>query len=681
MRAFAGLVVRELREDVPYAAGLLAVTCVLCVVSVALSAGQDGAASAYQYTYMLTLLVPIAAAAIGARRFSAEYTSGAALLLGSAPLPRWMVWLTKALVGYAVYFVCCAVPIAVRLSPGFPWSAESTPYGALSVKAALGSGLTPYLLALIISSLGKPGLTAAVLSLVGGTAASALLGGAMMRVQAAGPGGWLASGPTLTLLYGYSILSRLLPALLAVAGLIAYARCMPGEPRRSWPRAAGLVLSMAVLGLGLSLGAGAAMSRLRTPAAAGEIRSAHCAADGSRVLFRAEAALPAMAGSAHWALKTGSDEPFYLGSGMTSAEWSERLGGYVLTAGRYVTDGTRELWLLRPGQPMAPLGSMTANDSRMAFETRVIPSPDGTVAALCMTGVEGSSVSFVAPPGVQTPSELVRPGDGFLGWGDDAWVLYVARPQGVGGKQRTAVLRLARGAQPVTLAEVDGSYLARAPESGQWAVLVPEDESINFEPPHDGWAVNLKTGERSRLAGLEGLSTCTVSPDGTRLAALSRPFAPGTLKLRVYDLATGRIVADGLAPWRTIQLCPDAGTGSGSGSLTYSPDGPMWSPDGRRLATWVDVGAGDVSVLVWDLQGAEARHRPIAVKGPKRALAGWWADGRLVAVTLPAEDTAPDTSSSASRRVRPNLTGEIALLDPDTGDLQRLYETRPLRAR
>jgi len=680
MKAVLGLLAKELREETTYAAGLFAIISVVCLLSAVAVGGGGQDARTYPYQYLPLMLLPFCAAGLGARRFSWEYTSGAGLLLSSAPMARWAVWLTKALAGYVLYVVSCALPVALRVGPALTWGGGDGPTVAVAPTSILASGLATYLLALVISSLGRPGRTAALLALLLGMASSLVLVGERALSGVAAVGGWLSLEPGPTVLYARQALSALLPVALTITGLVAYGRCAPGEPARQWSRATGLLAGVIALCLLVSVGIGLARSRVTTPLPAGEIQDAACTRDAGRLVFRAQTGGYGGGALAWWELRPSG--PKYLTDSFWGVSRQERLGGYLVLTGGLPPSSPGAIWLLREGGERAYVANVPPRDMGAFMPTpEMVPSADGTVVALNSRSLAETMLEFCAAPGVWTPEELLEAGDSFIGWGDTGATAYVLRLGGSAGHYRSRIMRLAKGERTSVVASPEGRYVPAATAVGEWAVLKPAARSFFGRDAEDGYAVNLETGAQVLLPDLGMATACSYSTGGALFAAAYPLHATRNPAMRVYDLRTGRVLLDSTRPWRKLQLYSPAVAADYSRlgrSSAHQYGTPMWSPDGRRVAMQIEEEGGRATVAVYDLRAEDYPAEPTIVDGPQRTLSGWWADARLVVVTLQASHTVMPGNFEARRATRPRPTAEVALVDPDTGTLQPILETQAM---
>jgi hypothetical protein len=220
----------------------------------------------------------------------------------------------------------------------------------------------------------------------------------------------------------------------------------------------------------------------------------------------------------------------------------------------------------------------------------------------------------------------------------------------------------------IIIAALVAAFPAAAQEADMPLIVVRFDDPTLYA--YDGAALT----PICAVAGEEPYGQVAVSPDGQRIAFMTRPafvvaapegsMGEGMMANKLYfcDLASGatQVVADQPEGATTID-----------GYMIYSM--PAWSPDGTGLA-WNqrDAMGEGVTTILYDLaQGVSAEHQR-----PGRSAAfvipgiEWGAAG-VVYYDMPM--TADGTAGA----------GEVTLIDPATGDAQTLpvlAETRVLGA-
>ncbi len=144
----------------------------------------------------------------------------------------------------------------------------------------------------------------------------------------------------------------------------------------------------------------------------------------------------------------------------------------------------------------------------------------------------------------------------------------------------------------------------------------------------------------------------------------------------MYDLESGRILSDHAEPWRSVELSPARGSTEKSVGWQYGE--VRWSPDGQRVAASILERSEVTSLAIWGLGREGAPRKSVAVSGPERTFAGWWADGRLVMATGSASDVDEVRRMLHGRATPSNRPGRLTLIDPETGAAESLYATRRL---
>jgi dipeptidyl aminopeptidase/acylaminoacyl peptidase len=223
-------------------------------------------------------------------------------------------------------------------------------------------------------------------------------------------------------------------------------------------------------------------------------------------------------------------------------------------------------------------------------------------------------------------------------------------------------------------------------------------------------------------------STVALSPDGQWIAHTveSVDRVPRDTLSRAYS-ASGFPFAEGDARMEATLTNTKTGEAIRLGGATSASWGPVWSPDGRRVAFYSDEG-GEAGIWVWDVTTRAAKRFPGVIARPFFGfeLVRWMSDGeRLVVKILPNDLTiaqanalgrtaarassgfppvAPGQPSVRVRKVEPNTTspavptkpttteraapvgdvqwaiGDLAVLDVRTGTVARLVQRTAVRA-
>ncbi len=147
--------------------------------------------------------------------------------------------------------------------------------------------------------------------------------------------------------------------------------------------------------------------------------------------------------------------------------------------------------------------------------------------------------------------------------------------------QTARVWGLHPGADPTHVTE-------RSFDGVRAVTFVPGTEDLLVGSTRDGtirrWSVRTGALGTDIPTSLKMVSTLSVSPDGSRVAAGGGDFIRADIQL--FDLRTGRLLAE-----RRVQhLDPHAAVANGTGMLTFSPDGSL-------LAT---VHLQDYTLRLWD---------------------------------------------------------------------------------
>ena len=697
VRPMLALLLKELREAA--AAGLGVLALVLGALVAVGTVPMAASTRAYLVPALPSLVAVIAAAVLGARGFSPEFTHGAGRFLYSSPVPRGVLWLTKGLAGYSLYLLCAAVPCVVYTSL---WAAQNTtglPIEPVRLSALLRGGAVPYLLALLVSSLGGAGLTAVGVTLfsLGVRSALPLLGLSAFSVPVAST--WLALAPGNPLARAVWAYQSLLPAGLIVVGVLSHGRMSLAEPGRRWGYTAGSLVPMAILAAVLAVPCGLLRARFTAPQPRGEISQVRVSADGRHVVFRASGR---SAGMTRWALEAGSPDPIYLGDTVWDGRWDDDVNGYLLLAGVRGPRKSPECWLVDPeGMRRYLTTAPRAFRTGGASVEEVWVRPDRKALAMSQGSSNNGALHLSAVRGARPSGIAVKPDDTFLGWakaGDAAFVLRltVAGGQDPGlspeARARLRSLQIAAGVPhrsgllrlepdgPKSIAELPGLLRVLAVSGGASVALKPGSGLHSAGEAPDGWVIDLHSGKRVLLPGLGRVESAGFSPDGGMLAGLCPDPWSQTRTLRIYDTRTGRVVLDDAGPWREVRLFSQGMAAELSGSRVLDPEygAPVWSPDGRHVAVPVSRRHEMATVQVWSLAERPGAAAEVEQQDPPRTFAGWWHDGRLLVVTLEATRT---QAQGAGRPPTPNPTGEIVLVDPDDGTLETLFTTRPATSR
>ncbi len=697
VRPILALLLKEVREAA--AAGLGVLALVLGALVAVGTVPMAASTRAYFVPLLPSLVAVLAAAVLGARGFSSEFTHGAGRLLYCSPVPRGVLWLTKGLAGYSLYLLCAAVPCVVYTSL---WAAQNTtgvPIEPVRLSALLRGGILPYLLALLVSSLGGPGLTAVGVTLLalGVRSVLPLLGLSAFSVPVAST--WLALAPGNPLARAVWAYQSLLPAGLIVVGVLSHGRMNLAEPGRRWGYTAGSLVPMAILAAVLAVPCGLLRARFTALQPRGEISQVRVSADGRHVVFRASGR---SAGMTRWALEAGSPDPIYLGDMVWDGRWDDDANGYLLLAGPWAPRGRLECWLVTPEGMRRYLTTAprTFRTGEASVE-EVWVRPDRKALVMSQGSSSNGALHLSAVRGARSSGIAVRPDDTFLGWAKTGAAAFVLRltvagsedprlpPEALarlrdvqiaaGVPHRSSLLRLEPDG-PKTIAELPGLFSVLAVSRSGPVALAPVSRFQPGEHAPDGWVIDLHSGKKVLLSGLGRLESAAFSPDGGMLAGLCGDRWSETWTLRLYDTRTGRVVLDGAGPWREVRLFSQRPAADVSGSRISHPEygAPVWSPDGGHVAVPVS-GPGELSpVQVWNLAERSGAVTTVAHEDPPRTFAGWWHDGRLLVITLEAAKT---KAPRAEKPSTPNPTGEIALVDPDDGALETLFTTRPATSR
>lgn len=377
------------------------------------------------------------------------------------------------------------------------------------------------------------------------------------------------------------------------------------------------------------------------------------------------------------------------------------------------------VWGVLAALGLAILGVIVAGDRVGARVARTFPLDGGEVSARSRIGLEFAETMRAAS--VEARFELEPPVDGAFEWDgqqvwfrpaqplqpdrtytarlktgalsrtgratqqDWAWRFRVRAPAiaylaSIGGGPREVWRIAASGGEPQQLTRTDGRVydFAVAPDGEQIAYSV-----VNDERGADLWLID-RDGQRARMLVACGADLCSVpawSPDGARLAfsrepAGLSPGAPnGPPRVWTVDVVSGQA-----AP-----LYADTQV------LGY---GPVWSPDGRRLAFF---DGSTQSIRLFDIQSG----REMLVKTLMGTVGAWSPDGtQMLFNDMNLETGAPYVSLARAdfetETITPVLGQEpnfadyatpawspdgewiaIALRTPDSGPGKQLWLLRP----
>ncbi len=679
MRAFIAVVAKEAREAFPL--GLLMTTTTL-VVSVVSAVATEGNAS--MWSWVVPILTLVAAAVMGARAFRSDAVSGLSPL-STGPMRRGMVWLAKALAGYALYVVFWAVPTAAvqrQLSVGADLGSSFGP--VIAATAVKGAGA--YLLAFGFAALGVTSIGAMAGVLVLSVVAGAALSGLLLRAQWGWSGAWLSQepGPTASLAAG------LLPASALIALLVAsawtYAHTPSREMRQRVSNAWRLGAVLFVLSPVLALGTAAAWVRVAVPQPVGELQQVTLSGDGRDLVFAAGCGTYLRRRHALWIQEVGSASARYICEYSFGTRLQAASEGVVMTTGLPGLSKEQQIWLVHPSGNREFFGELGGRPPLGFSRGGLELSPDrGLVAIAPSVPGRGDELQFRARPGVPVPRFDTRPGDEFLGWGDDGRSVYIQRTEGDANTPRqwsigkgadggtvitdvtrgnwvepsTRILRADPDGRAVSVASVPGTFDAVIDPSSQYVALTPNGMMKVTDEQRRGWVVSLQTGSTAALEQVADLYVLAFSPHGSRLAGIELDRERRVPRLRLYRCSDGKVTRDGLEVTSLTPLAPSAqGAGKSGGGFSFGK--LLWSHMGDQLAMCAEGSTNLASLWLWRLDGRRGGGKATMPDERHRELLGWSADDRLVLLAKGRVGT--KTAGYATRDET-----QVALLDPSTG--------------
>ena len=176
-----------------------------------------------------------------------------------------------------------------------------------------------------------------------------------------------------------------------------------------------------------------------------------------------------------------------------------------------------------------------------------------------------------------------------------------------------AAILLVRASFPAPVAAQDLSAEAKAKEAAEARA---KRDALTFENNATTIALNDRSGKRTGSLGERALYGETVmSPDGSRIAVITRDLPNESADLFVLDVATG------------------AKTRLTTSARTEFVMAPVWSPDGKRMA-YVTIRKGQEGIYVRPANGQGSEEQLFKIPGAFTNLSDWSSDGRFLTYAI-----------------------------------------------